>query len=388
MRSRSQGLVALAMMALLVLPVVPQAAAQSPPTIEEYSLPNGTASIDVMCIDSQGDVWLAQSYPPILYRFDATAKAFERHEIPVKGEALFKGMSAEGSEYIWLADQSGQQIICYDVARDKFHYFTLPVKLNPSDVISDGTYLWVGCNMELARISIEEANTTPMRDYWVDKYFANIVDIERDRTGNIWFVEYSSNKVGGYDRMVDQSDPDNAIKLFPIPTPDSAPTCLDIDSQGRLWFIESGPGKLGMFDTSMNTFKELDMPVLDGLKASPKRLAVDGDDCVWLTDLPNNRIIKYYPSKGVFVPISLNGSRVYPTFIDVDGDKVWVLESGARCLALVRVDPLYGFVATPTPSPASTPVATPIVSPMPKPAPGLGLLAAIAALMIAKKARS
>lgn len=383
MNPRSLSLAALAAIALIVLPVIPQAMAQSAPSVEEYALPNGTVSVDAMCIDSNGDVWLAQSSPPVLYRFDVDTKAFERHEIPTKDEALFKGMSAEGSDYIWLADQTGQRIVCYDVEKGKFYNFTLPLKLDPADVISDGTYLWVGCNMELARISIDQANTTPMRDYWVDRYFANIVDIERDRKGNIWFVEYSSNKVGCYDRMVDQFDPENAIELFPIPTADSTPSCLGIDSQGRLWFIESGPCKLGMFDTASKDFKELDMPVLDGLKASPKRLAVDGDDCVWLTDLPNNRIIKYYPSKGIFVPIALNGARAYPTFIGIDGDKVWVLESGARCLALVCADPLYGLVSTPTPSPASTPVATPIVSPTPKPSPGLGLLAAIAALMIA-----
>jgi virginiamycin B lyase len=301
MPSNALKLASLAALALCVILILPVATAQNTPEIEEFKLPD-SAAIDAMCLDSQGNVWLAQSSPAVLYKFDVTAKAFEKHEVPATGDAMFKGMSAEGSDYIWMADQPGQKIYGYDINKDKFYNFTFPVKLDPADVIAWDHYLWVACNMELGRLDME---TNFLKDYYVDKYTAGLTDLVIDRMGNVWFVECSTGKVGGYRRMDDQ------VQLFSIPTTDSAPTCPGIDPQGRLWFIESGPNKLGMFDTAMSSFKEFDMPSLDGVQVNPKRLAVDGDGNVWLTDMPHDRVIKYYPSKDAFVPISLNGSKVY-----------------------------------------------------------------------------
>ncbi len=357
----------LAVLALLAV-IGESAMAQGTPAIDEFKLPEGT-TVDAMCLDTNGNVWLAQSSPAMLYRFEPSAGTFQGHAIPAGKDALIKGISAEGSDYIWIADQAGQKIYGYGINENKFYTFTLPIKLNPAAVIARDQYLWLACNMELGRLDID---TNFLKDYYVDTYTADLAGLAMDRTGNVWFVEYSSGKVGGYYRLDDQ------IQIFPIPTEGSAPTCLDIDPQGRLWFIESGPNKLGMFDTGMSSFKEFAMPALDGKQVAPKRVAVDGDGNVWLTDTPNGRGIKFYPAKDAFVPISQNGSKVYPTFIVADGNTIWVAESGAGALARIRADPLYGLTATPTPTPTPVPSATPTA----KPTPGFGILAALGALAI------
>jgi virginiamycin B lyase len=353
--------------------LMPVAMAQNAPTIDEYSLPDG-ATIDAMCVDSRGSVWLAQSYPAMLYRIDPATGALEKHEVPTNADTMFKGMSAEGSEYIWMADQGGQQIIAYDVGKDKFYNFTFPIKLDPADVIAQDNYLWVACNMELGRIDID---SNELKDYYVDKYDAALNDLVMDRVGNVWFVEYSSGKVGGYSRM------DDMVHIFPIPTADSKPTCLDIDSRGRLWFIESAANKLGMFDTNRNSFREFDMPQLDGAQVNAKRVAVDADDNVWITDTAHDRVVKYYTSKDAFVPISMNGSKYYPTFIDADGNTIWVVQSGAGSVAKIRADPLYGLAATPTPT--ANPTEAPSASPTTKPTPGFEIVAVLGALYIVAK---
>jgi virginiamycin B lyase len=173
---------------------------------------------------------------------------------------------------------------------------------------------------------------------------------------------------------------DDMVHIFPIPTADSKPTCLDIDSQGRLWFIESATNKLGMFDTNRNSFREFDMPQLDGAQVNAKRVAVDADDNVWITDTAHDRVVKYYTSKDAFVPISMNGSKYYPTFIDADGNTIWVVQSGAGSVAKIRADPLYGLVATPTPT--AKPTEAPSASPTAKPTPGFELIGAILAMVI------
>ncbi len=378
MPSKTLWLMALAAMALFI--IMPQASSQSTPSIQEFKLPNGSTSIDAMTVDSSGNVWLAQSSPAVLYKFDVSKNSFERHVIPVNGDAMFKGMSAEGSDYIWMADQQGNEIIGYDVAKNKFYNFTFPanLKLDPSDVIARDNYLYVGMNMELGRINMD---TNFLDDYYVDKYDAGLSDIAMDRLGNVWFVEYSSGKVGGYYRM------DDKVQIFPIPTADSAPTCTDIDSQSRLWFIESGPNKLGMFDTNMNSFNEFNMPVLDGQQVIAKRLAVDSDDNVWITDLAHDRLIKYYPAKDVFVPISLSGGKVYPTLIGTDNNNIWFVESGSAALANLQADPLYGLVSTPTPTAKPTEAPNQTASTTPKPTPGFEIITVLAALLIVARKR-
>lgn len=381
MSSKALWFSAIAMLAILIM-LLPQAAAQNTLSIEDHGLPNGSTSIDAMAIDSSGNVWLAQSSPAILYQYDALSGAFVKHPIPTDYDVTIMGMSAEDGKYIWMAAQPTDQtksdlIIGYDIGLNKFYNFTLPLKLDPTDVIAAEPYLWVGCNMELGRINID---TNFMDDYYVDKYDAGISDIATDRLGNVWFVEYASDKVGGYYKTND------ALQLFPIPTAGAKATYLAVDSRSKLWFIESGPNKLGMFDTNQNSFNEIDMPVLDGLQAYPKRIAVDDDDNIWLTDLANNRLIKYYPPKNVFVPIALNGSKLYPNLIGVDNGNVWFVESGPNTLVKLHADSLYGLNPTPTPTATPTKAPNSTSSPTPKPSPGFEMLAALVILaFVARK---
>ncbi len=368
-----ERLAVLAVLSLFLLVLAPAAAAQNAVAIEEYGFPNLTTA-DAMCVDTRGNVWLAQSSPAFLYKLDAMSGTYSRSEIPTGSNTMFRGMSAEGSAYIWMAAEGGQKIIGYDVSKNKFYNFTFPLKLNPNDVIAQDNYLWVACNMELGRIDMA---TNELKDFYVDRYDASLADLAMDRLGNVWFVEYAAGKLGGYSRM------DDRVHIYPIPTADSKPTCLDIDSGGRIWFYESATNKLGTFDPDLDSFKEIDLPALDGLPVKAKRIAVDADDNVWLTDIANGRVVKYYPSKEMFVPVSLNGSKYYPTFIEADGNTIWVVESGASALAKIRADPLYGLEATPTPTTAPTEVPTAV--PTAKPSPGFELAAVLGAAYTATR---
>jgi sugar lactone lactonase YvrE len=162
---------------------------------------------------------------------------------------------------------------------------------------------------------------------------------------------------------------------------------MDIDSLKRLWFVESQPNKLGMFDTSSNGFMEYGAPTLDGLKSSLNRIAVDGNDNVWLTDTANGRLIKYYPTKNVSVPIYVGSKKSYPTLLSIDdNDNLWVVESGEKKLAKVHADPLYGLSGAATPTVTSAPTAAAgnqTATATAKPSPGFGLIAGVSALLIA-----
>jgi len=380
MLSKALLLILLAALALFLVAGLPTATAQSTPTIEVYPLPPGATSIDAMTIDSSGNIWMAQSTPAMLYEYSVSSNVFQSHVIPTNAQAMIRGISAYGNSFIWIADAGGNQVVGYDVAKNKFYNFTFPLQLDVSSVISDGTYLWVGCNMELGQVGIYTSNMT---DHYIDNYNADIAALAMDRQGNIWFVESNSGKVGGYYSATGQ------VRIFPIPTANSDPTCLAVDSQGRMWFVESAVNQLGMFDTNQNSFQEIPLPVIDGKQVIAKQLTVDSDNNVWITDLPNNRVIKYYPQKNVFVPIALNGSKVYPNFIVNNNDKIWFSEGGNISLASLQVDPLYGLTATPTPVPTVQPTAVPTnratATPAPTRTPGFGIVAALIAIVIIAK---
>ena len=382
MLSKALLLTFIAAVALLLVAVIPGALAQSVPTITQYPLPSTATSIDAMTMDSSGNIWMAQSSPAMLYEYDVAENVFHSYSIPTSSQANIRGMSAYGTSFIWMADSGDNQIIGYNVAVNKYYNFTFPsnLQLDVSSVVSDGTYLWVGCNMELGQIGIYTSNMT---DHYVDNDNSDIAGLAMDRQGNIWFVESNTGKVGGYYNGADQ------VEIFPIPTANSDPTCLALDSQGRVWFIESAVNQLGMFDTNLNSFKEIPMPVIDGKQVIAKQLTVDSDDNVWITDMANDRIIKYYPLKNVFVPIALNGSKIYPNFILNNNDNIWFIESGNNTLAEIRADPLYGLTATPTPTPTVTVTPTPLPTntptATPKPTPGFGISAALVVLVVIAK---
>ena len=116
------------------------------------------------------------------------------------------------------------------------------------------------------------------------------------------------------------------------------------------------------------------------------RIAVDGDDNVWLTDTANGRLIKYYPAKNVSVPVYFGDKKSYPTFLSIDSDgNIWVVESGTKKLAKVSADSLYGLSGTVTPTVTPTPAGSSnqTATATAKPSPGFELVAGISALLVA-----
>ena len=81
----------------------------------------------------------------------------------------------------------------------------------------------------------------------------NIKDIAVDSTGNIYFTEYASNKIG---RLTPAT---NTINEWTIPTDDSRPTDIVSDSSSSaVYFIEDKTDKIGKLDFANSKFSEYD----------------------------------------------------------------------------------------------------------------------------------
>jgi streptogramin lyase len=143
--------------------------------------------------------------------------------------------------------------------------------------------------------------------------------------------------------------------------------------------VENGTNKLGMFHTELFNFSEYAMPAIDGKTPLVSDVATIGDT-VWLTDMKNDRALRFYPDEGpesFAAALLADGSA--PTFIEPDADgTLWIYEAGSKKLASLDVTDEFGHV---TPTPAATPVPT--ASPLPTKTPGFLALISIVALTLA-----
>lgn len=323
-----------------------------------YPLPADSTGASAMALDSDGNVWLIQDSPPVLYKLVKENMTFSRYSLKGFEGAGFTGLSVDESGRVWFADMKGNRVGAYTEADNHTATFDFPGPMAPSSVICRGHYLWIGAKEEVGELDL---NTGEFYDHFVYKMDSYLYDIHFDRMGNVWFVENYANKVGVYFRTYDR------VSEFPIPTEDSYPTCLDIDSQGRLWFVESAPNKIGMYHTELFNFSEVNLTPVDGKMPTISRIAVAGDG-VWVTDMKHGRLLKYYPEEQRFAAAEL-GNGTTPTLIQAEWDKsLWVYETGNKRVSHVVLSPEFG-VPTPAPEPTATPTPTAIPAPTPLPTP-------------------
>ena len=67
---------------------------------------------------------------------------------------------------------------------------------------------------------------------------------------------------------------------FNIPTRDSEPQAIAIDSQGKVWFTESAADKIGRLDPVNGEKSESPIPTA----GSPAGLAIDSDGNIWFVE--------------------------------------------------------------------------------------------------------
>jgi streptogramin lyase len=340
-------------------------------SVHEYPLPANATDIGAMTVDEAGNVWLIQNDPPVIYKLVRENGTFSNYTLEGFGGAGFTGLTVDELSIVWFADPNGNRFGAYKEADNKTSTFDFPGPMAPSSVLRRGDILYIGCKEEVGVYDLRFPKE-PLMDYFV-QYGSFVKDIHFDRSYNVWFMEYDSNKVGVYWRTYDK------ISDFPIPANNSYPTCLSIDSVGRLWFVENGTNRLGMFHTELFNFSEFNMTPVDSKMPLISHVATVGDT-VWLTDPKNDRVLRFYPDEGpeAFAAALLaDGSA--PTFIEPDADgTLWIYEAGSKKLASLDVTDQFGQV---TPTPTATPAPT--ASPLPTKTPGFLALISIVGLTLA-----
>ena len=144
----------------------------------------------------------------------------------------------------------------------------------------------------------------------------NIKDIAVDSTGNIYYTEYASNKIG---RLTPAT---NTITEWNIPTDDSGPYSINFDAvSGNIYFTEYASNKIGRLTPATNTITEWTIPTDD---SGPTEIVSDSSspavyfiedktDKIGKLDFANSKFSEYDPNSNStttrgFIDITFGGN--------------------------------------------------------------------------------
>jgi len=146
-------------------------------------------------------------------------------------------------------------------------------------------------------------------------------NLAADSFGNVWFTEYTGNKIG-------RVNPNGVFQEFDVPTASSQPWGIFVDSTNRVWFTEYAGNKIGNM-TPGGVFGQDNIPTAD---SRPMGIAVDGSGNVWFTESNGNKIGRFYNSTFEEKSIPTANSQPWGLALDASGN-IWFTERAAGKIA-------------------------------------------------------
>jgi len=268
--------------------------------------------------------------------------------VPTKGAHPHDpAVGADGA--LWFTEQMVNKIGRLDPKSGAFKEYPLKVENSgPHGLVADREgNIWFTGNFA-AYIGKLDPRTGTVTEYkmpesGVDDPHTAVFDAQ----GIMWFTAQVANVVGRLDPHTGK------IELKKVPTKDSHPYGIAINSKGVPFFCEFDSNKMAKIDPRTMEITEYLLPET----ARPRRMAIDANDNVYFTDFksgnlgrldPTSGSVKMWPSPGG------PGSDPYGITITPDG-MVWYSESGVKPNTIIRFDPrTEGFARANIPSGGGT----------------------------------
>jgi streptogramin lyase len=312
----------------------------------EYDLPRETISPHDVIIDKSGIVWYSSFGEQNLGRLDPrTGKVTEfpiaEHKPDFPTGSL--GLRSDPQGNLWLGNMYQATIVKFDPKAETFKYWPLEgdenidaaqinmVSPQHSDV--DGK-LWTQNNgfAGIHRLDIATGKFETWEPFKGVPGPHNIYDVIPDSHNNAYFTDFRQRHIGRIDARTGE------IKLFEIPTPNSAPRRGTMDAQDRLWFGEYRGDRIGMLDTRTGQFRE--WPVAPKW-SSPYDVITDRNGEAWTGSMLSDQVTRLNPETGqsinYLLPRSTNIRRV---FVDNSTTPVTFWAGSNHGASIVKVEPL------------------------------------------------
>jgi streptogramin lyase len=156
-----------------------------------------------------------------------------------------------------------------------------------------------------------------------------------DSHGLVWFLEQTGDKLGSYDPAT------GTFTEYPIPTPRSTPISAATDAPGNVWFTELSSDKLAELPKGGSSIVERSVPKLpitlgtfsQKLSCGPGAIAVDPAGPIWFACLFSNQIDEYFPGNKTFATFDLPVFPSGPAGLLLDGHgNLWFTAADADML--------------------------------------------------------
>ena len=312
----------------------------------EYDLPRETISPHDVIVDRSGMVWYSSFGEQNLGRLDP--RTGEVTEFPVLEHKPgfptgLLGLRSDRDGNLWLGNMYQATIAKFDRNTETFKFWPLQgdenidaaqinmVSPQSSDV--DGK-IWAQNNgfAGVHRLDIATGKIETWEPFKGVPGPHNIYDVIPDSRNNVFFTDFRQRHIGRIDAKSGE------IKLYEIPTPNSAPRRGTMDAQDRLWFGEYRGDRIGMLDTRTGQFREWQVTPR---WSAPYDVITDKNEEAWTGSMLSDQVTRLNTRTGeainYLLPRTTNIRRV---FVDNSTTPATFWAGSNHGASIVKVEPL------------------------------------------------
>jgi streptogramin lyase len=316
--------------------------------ITEYDLGRETIEPHDVIVDNNGIAWYSSFGEAFLGRLDPkTGKVteFPLPELKRDFPTGSLGLRTDPAGNLWLGMMYQGGIARFDPKTEKITTWSLPAAVNidaaqvnmvsPQHSDIDGK-VWTQNNgfAGIHRLDIASGEIETFRPF-LDAPKGephNIYDVVPDSNNNAYFTDFRQRHIGRIDAKT------GAIKLYPVPTPASAPRRGTMDANDRLWFAEYRANRVAMFDTRREEFKEWSMPTA---WTAPYDVVLDKNGEAWTGSMSTDRVVRLDPVTGSTVEYLLpRETNIRRVFVDNSTSPVSFWVGSNHGASIVKLEPL------------------------------------------------
>lgn len=290
--------------------------------ITEYDLPRKTIQPHDVILDADGMIWYSSFGEQTPGRVDPKTGEVTEYTIPTQKEGWplgQLGLEIDPQGNLWYGMTYQAALAKLNRKTGEIQVVNIPPEFNkdmtqinmaaPQHSDVDGK-VWMQ-NNGFAAIHRMEVATGKFEFFEPFKGAKagenhNIYDVIPDARNNAYFTDFANQHIGRLDAKTGE------VKLWPTPTPNSAPRRGQMDVEGRIWFGEYHGNRIGMFDTKAEKFQEWEAPTPF---SAPYDAVLDKAGYVWSGSMSSDRVLRLNPKTNeiteYMLPRSTNIRRVF-----------------------------------------------------------------------------
>ncbi|MCS4538770.1 MAG: hypothetical protein HYY67_07940 [Thaumarchaeota archaeon] len=219
----------------------------------EYTIPTADAEPWGIAIDSKGDIWYSGFNSGALGKLEiskareGTSNGFLEYKTP-RNISRPSYLLFDNNGILWMMESGPARLAKFDIITEKFTEYPLPragnASTNPIGIAVDAQgNIWY-TQFRTSNMGKFDPKTGNVEQYPTGLITGATYGIVPDKEGNIWTVQQR------VDRVVKISVKDQTISEFRIPTNSSFTENVAVDPSGNIWFVETAGNKIGIIDAS------------------------------------------------------------------------------------------------------------------------------------------